>query len=280
MKKILLTLAVALILVGCTDARAKIKSSNPLLKVGKTTITGKDLYPYLVENFGVDTVTTIVNRYLYEHVVTEKEDFTPKIEEMIEALKAIAGDSYYAMYGLSSESAFISTMLQEYQLEAVAKVYIADHYDDLCKDYLPAKLAILQFADQKAATDALAEAKKGVALTDLAETYGAKTDKYDGSESIYSISSGLSSEVSSYALYATQPSIVDSPIAATDSYFYIVQVISVDRSALKEEISDAFLMDESVYQEAILFYCREYKLTYYDKAILNLIYSNNPEYLP
>jgi len=280
MKKILLVLCTALLLCACTDAHATIKNVKPYFKVGTETVTSRDIYEALLEQYGIEALSLFINEFIYDQLVTPDYDPMKKVNEEIAELREEYGDEYYSeLYGYESESEIIDLFLEEEKTNLIFTSYIKDNFEAVIENYLPTKMAVAQFQDYQMSLMALAGVKDGESLADLAEELGV-TEIFDGEPAIYSRESDLPIEVESYGLYATGPSLVDNPIAASDEQYYIVQVISVDRNSFKDEIIEELAYEEAINSEAISYYCKEYNLTYYDIAMIDLVKSSNPEYYP
>ena len=279
MRKIVLVIFSTLLLIGCVDYRAKLHNSKKLLQVGKQTVTEADLYEQLLKTYGAEAVATIINDYIYSQVADPDEDFSKQVEELTEFYRMLYTDTYYEAAGFDSESEFQEKyIIQDLKLESITKKYIDTNFGSVITAYLPTKLAILQFEDFDEAAAALAEAKAGAPLASLYEKFAA-TEDYDGEVMIYSNISGLPTEVASYGLNAEKANLVDSPIVSTDGSFYLVQVIDVDRNSFQEEIIEELSGETALRSDAIYFYCDKFNLTYYDKTLIEIISSANPNYL-
>ena len=280
MKRILTALCALLILSACDDARATIKDSKPYFKVGKETVTNREIYEALLENYGVEAISLFVNEYIYNQIATPGYDPMVNVNKMLAEYREEYGDDYFSeIFGYEKESDLIELYVAEEKTNLIFSTYIKDNYAAIIENYLPTKLAIAQFDDAESALKALEAVKNGETVAAVAEEFGI-TDLFDGEPLIFSKDSALPYEVESYGLYATGPDLVDNPISASDDAYYIVQVISVDREAIKDEIVEEMTYAESINTEAITYYCKQFKITYYDKTMLDLVTASSPEYLP
>ena len=280
MKKILITLLALVILGGCTDARAQLKNKTPYYRVGKETLSDRDLYPFLIDTYGAQVVSSIINDYLYQKLTEGEEiDLYSNITEDLKVWAEAYGLDYYAIFGYASEEDLINEMLEGARLEHILKSYGNSNYENIIQNYLPTKMAVAQFTDLETAEKALKELKSGGDLADIAAKH-TTTEIYDGNPLIFTTYSSLPYEVSSYALYAEKADIVDTPIMASDGSLYLVEVISVDRVADQEEIIQELIHEEHYASEAILYYCRLYDVKYYDKTIIDIMIRDAIEYYP
>ncbi len=278
MKKLLLVLLCLLTLSACADARAKLQKSEKVLQVGKESISDKELFGLLIEQYGAEAVITIINDYIYNQLASTKEDFTETIESYCLLYSSLYGPTYYQRLGFASETAFKAKLLQDNKTKLIVEKYLESNFDKVVETYRPTKLAILQFTEYDDAVAALAVAKTGVAFAELAGDFKA-TDFSDGSVNIYTTYSGLSPEVTSFGLYAEKEALVEIPLFSGDGKYYIIQVISVDRQSYKEEILEVMAEVSNIPGDAISYYCELYQLTYYDKTIIEHLVYTNPSYL-
>lgn len=277
MKKILIILLALILISGCSDTYAGIKNVKNIVTVGNTSITNKTLYPILVDSYGLEKVISFINNYIYETECSATDDLEAKIDQEIATLTAEEGDEFYLNYYHETVEAYRESLYDDFKIAAIVETYLQQNFTEVLSEYLPTKLQVADFADYDIAKTALAEIKAGGDFVKIAEKYG--TGDFTGEVEVYTTLSGLPKEVTSYGLNATEINIVDSPITASDGGLYIVKVVDINRESYKEEIIESILEDATINAKAMTFFCKKLKIKFYDKTIIDLLATSNPEYL-
>ncbi len=277
MKKII-TLGLALLLLtGCSDAYANVKNVKNLITVGKTTITNKTIYPVLVDNNGIDHVIQFINANIFKNVCSKDINIEAEVDKEIAELVAKEGEKFYLNFYQPSLESYRKIAISNKQTSEIIKAYLEVDYANVVETYKPTKVQIADFKDVESAKKALADIKAGADFKATAAKYAAVNNK--GAIAVMSTLSNLPPEVASYAFYATEPNTVDSPITANDGKFYVVRVIDVNREGYKQEILDSLKGNVTINKKAISYFCKQLKISYHDKTVIDMIAQSYPEYL-
>ncbi len=275
MKKIVAILAALLLITGCSDAYAEVKNSVDFVKVGNDTISSEDIYPSLVEYYGIEYVINFIHKVIYDAEVTDY-DLQARIDEEIAKAKETDGDEYYKTQGFDTEDEYLVLITDVLIYEAIIKNYVNTNFENLVNSYLPVKMRVADFTDKETAEQAIKELKAGEGFNDVLD--GKFTELYKGEEKVYSTLDTLPSEVVSYAMYADRPNIPDSPISTSDGRFYVVQITNTDPETFKEDIVDSFINHSPIIQGGMNYYTNKLGITFHDKAIHDLLLDSYPEY--
>lgn len=145
---IIILLVAALVLVLCTKRVPKTKDGNEIIaKINGKNFTANDLYAELKEEYGVSTLTKLIDEYIIEKEVKINKEDKKEVQEVVDYYvdyaKAYETDlatflaQYVGLSNISTEEEFYDFVLEDYKKSKAVKNYIAESAskDDLKKYY-------------------------------------------------------------------------------------------------------------------------------------------------
>jgi hypothetical protein len=281
MRRIITLMLVALLLGGCVDASAKIKTDKSIVKIGKEEAKISDLYEKVVTGNGAAAVQKFVEGYLFDKVVGDKVSVDTLAKEQLDNVKSLMGDNFpkYLEQLKYDETTYVDRIIvPQIKAQEVAFAYLGEKFDTIMATYTPVKMAVAQFAKEEDADKANAELLAGGDLAKIAIKYGAKTNI--GTVQVFTNKSDLPKEVLSIGVQADKPFITETPIASTDkTAFYVVQVVETDYSKFKTDIELKLKKEPTFQDEAVVYYLSVYPLVVHDKLANDIITQTLPQYL-
>lgn len=281
MKKLVLLALGALLLAGCSDARASLKDpKTAVFSVGNQTLTKGDMYNFmLARDAGYFTINE-AKKVIFEKEVPVTDEMRSEAEETLNTYKTMLSDSfasYLQSYGFADEEEYLNnSLLVSLQAQELTKVYVNEKFGDLVSRYSPKKIRIMQFTDEATANQALEQVKSGANFEETATSLGSSVS---AAETIATTQSSYATNVLSTLSVITDPTLTDVIADDNGANFYIVQVIATDAESFKDEAVDTIASISALSSEASIFYFEKYNFTVYDKTIYDQLESNYADYL-
>ena len=287
MKKILILLICALLLVGCSDASANVKdSSTAIVTIGGKKITKGKLYELLRDQ---DQECEVILDFLISYIVNKEIETTPEIEatakEHFADAKASMGEefeSYLFVNGYENEEAFYEReFLVPTKLEDLAAHYIDENWDKVMEYYYPTKVRVIETLTSQDASAALAEIKDGKSFESVANKYSTKSAAiYEGNEYLLSrLDTSLPTQITTFVRENTVPTLSGVLTGDNLEAFYILQIVNCNPKQYREEAIELIKTTSVLDTEIIAFYCKKLNFRVYDVTLYNFLETNYPTYL-
>lgn len=280
MKKLIVSITLGLLLVGCGNQAAAISTPNDvLIKVGNQNITRGQVYDLMLSTDAASVLKQQATQIILNKVVGLSDELIAKANEELASFVESVGDSldmYLEYYGFKNVEDYLNRgIIPTLQQEELVKQYITTNFDALVASYRPKMVRIIEITDATLAETALAELKAGKDFSEVADLYS--TSNYPGDEELVNNTSLLPSVVIDYFDIQTTPSL--SNVLTDGTTNFIVQVTEADPNKLKDEIIESFSMDTTFMEKTLEFYFVEHNFTIYDKPLFDLFVQNFPNYL-
>ncbi len=280
MKKLIVSITLALVLVGCGNQTAAISEPNDvLIKVGNQNITSGQVYGLMVSTDATSVLKQQATQIILNKVVGLSDELKAKADEELVSFTESVGDSlemYLEYYGYKDAEDYLNNgIIPTLQQEALVKEYITTNFDALVAGYRPKMVRIIEITDATVAETALAELKAGKDFSEVADLYS--TSNFPGDEELVNNTSSLPQVVIDYYDYQTTPSL--SNVLTDGTTNFIVQVTEADTNKLKDEIIENFAMDTTFMEKTLEYYFVENAFTIYDKPLYDLFVQSYPNYL-
>lgn len=283
MKKILLSLTVLLLLVGCTSATIKPVSNESLFTINGKTITEADVFQSMhISATSIDLVKSEAEKALINVLVKDDARLNTKIEELIKTVKDALGDNFELFLsenGFANEQAYIDAIVKDTaKLDILLENVMADDYAALTK-YRPRQVRIVETTKEDSDA-ALALAKTGVSLEAVHAEYGREGAVNDGSVVVVSELSTLNTAPLDILLNATENGLIDETVANSSSaVYYILEVVELDVEAVKDAAVAIFAQDSKLSESYLSKLFIEHKFKLYDQSLLDSFKTNYPDYI-
>ncbi|MCF0111989.1 MAG: hypothetical protein HUJ58_08800 [Erysipelotrichaceae bacterium] len=287
MKKVLLVAVCALMLLGCEDASAKLKSGNDaVVTLGGSKVTKNQMYEILRTQDAGETAVTLAKNYILEKEIENTDEIETKAQEELASVKEALGENwelYLSYYGYASEEdCYQNDILPSVKEQFLLNKYVEEQWEDLKVYWYPTKVKMIETESADDANAALTEVKEGAEFETVAAKYTTKSDDlYDGAEHLVSRADQdtLPSMVISFLRENTSPT-VSAVLNSNDlTKFYVVQVIACNPDQYKEEAVELISSQDDLSDEAMAYYFKKYNFHVYDISLLNDMKSNYPSYL-
>lgn len=280
MKKLIVSITLALLLVGCGNQAAAISEPNDvLIKVGSQNITSGQVYGLMLATDATSVLKQQATQIILNKVVGLSDELKAKADEELVSFTESVGDSlemYLEYYGYKDTEDYLTNgIIPTLQQEALVKEYITTNFDALVAGYRPKMVRLIEITDATLAETALAELKAGKDFSEVADLYS--SSNFPGDEELVNNTSSLPQVVIDYYDYQTTPSL--SNVLTDGTTNYIVQVTEADTNKLKDEIIENFALDTTFMEKTLEYYFVENGFTIYDKPLYDLFVQSYPNYL-
>lgn len=280
MKKLLLATCALLLLAGCGDAHAKIKSPNDVLvKVGKTSITKGNVYETMKTQAGSYHVISLSTKAILDAEVEVTEDMKKEANATLEQLRSSYGDGFATALSnngyLSEEDFLNNSLLLSKRLSALTDKYIKENAEDLLKQYSPKKIAYVSFSEEETAHLAQLAAKDGQSLQDVATAFKSENA---GNEQLVNTTTTIDAMIQSYIKTASTNDLSE-VITGTDGKFYIVKIVEADIEKFKEEAITSLSSIAELSSISEKSFYKKYNFSIFDRDTYNSIKAEYPQYL-
>lgn len=277
---VILTIVVIIniIVVACGHKVELSNGKEVIAKLEGKEITAEELFETLNKHYGTDSLITIVDEFIVNKEVTdkEKEEARKKAQENLDAIKKQYQDAGYKWedviksYGYANDDEILNEMAVSSEKEAIAKKYIkASLTDDDIKDYYDknvygkytAKHILItpattdtMTAEEKTNAENAAKAKaeevisklnSGVQWATLVNDYSQDTGSKNNEGLIENFTKGdVADEVFNAVQNLKDNEYTKEPVKSSYGYHVIVRVSYTEKEALKD-IKDS-IVDEIV----------------------------------
>lgn len=270
MKKILVLAACMLLLVGCSDATAKITNgSETVVTVGDQSYTREELYNFMANYGGSYYAVVNAQKTILDAEVPVTDEMISSVDSTLELYSQMMGsyfESYLQSQGFTGSEQYREILIQNEQLNELYKKYVEANYDSLSSTFAPKKIQLMKFATEEEANTALQAVKDG---NDFATVAQENKSTIDGAAQLVTSTSSFETVVQ-YAIN-TQAVGELSEVIGNDNKtaYYVLKVLSTDAAELKEEAIPVIATAETIADQSIQYYFKEYNFTVYDINLYN-----------
>lgn len=281
MKKLILLALSALLLAGCSDARASIKNGKEtIFSVGDQSLTKGEMYNFMLARDAAYYTISEAKKIIFEKEVPVTDEMKAQAQSTLDSYQIMFGGqflSYLQSYGFTDEQDYLeNSLIPSLQSEQLTTVYVKENFDALVSRYSPKKIQIMQFTNKDTANAALAAVQGGADFTQTATDNGSLMDS---AETIATTQSSYPTNVLSYLTTMNEPTLSEVIPDDSDANFYIVKVVSATPSEFSEEAAATIGAISAIASEASIYYFKKYNFTVYDKTIYDQLESNYSDYL-
>lgn len=287
MKKLSVILLAALLLIctGCSSADGHTNVSNPkeaVITVGSHDYTREAFYQGMIASNGDSMIIQKLVSMIYADKVNEDDsEVIQKAEDDANELLEIAGEylSFYLYYyaGVSTIDQYKEVMVYYNKLDAIADLYIDEHFDELLAEN-PAKLVrAIEFYEKEEAEEALTQLKSGADFESVAET----GTTYFSTEAFALTDKNTSDDTALVSAVKEAEGIgyLDVISSSDESYYFVVEILDTDVNNFKDDYKDALINDAVVSEDVILpYYAKEGNFKIYDEDMYNSFKENYPAF--
>lgn len=281
MKKIILLALSALLLTGCSDARAKLKNPKEVIfSISDQSLTKGEMYSFMLARDAAYYTVNEAKNIICNQEVPVTDEMKAEAQTSLDSFRTMFGEayqSYLQSYGFADEQDYLdNSLIPGLQNQELNAKYVNDNWDALISRYSPKKVQIMQFASQETATAALDAVKGGADFTQIATDM---TSLMAPEETIATTQSSYPTNVLSYLASMNEAGMSDLIADDNGANFYIVKVVSATPTDYKEEAIDTISAISAITTEALIYYFEKYDFTVYDKTIYDQLEANYSEYL-
>lgn len=284
MKKLLVLVLAAFLLVGCYDKTTSISDKGTVLvTLDNKTITKGDVYDIMGK---VEPYPAVVALTLSKKMILAKEvGITAEVTAAADAAKAAWLEANKADIDKALEEAgyktqedmYNSKFVVEAQSDILVGKYLETTFTTVVSTYKPVKARVMEIEKEADAKLALAAIKAGQTFAAVSAKYG--NDQYPSDLKIYNTGSELPEVVLTFMKGATLPTLSEVIADADNSLYYIVQISVADGNAMKDEVIAAFKEDSVFVEMALMGYYTSNKFSIYDRTLYDMINTNYPDYI-
>jgi len=284
MKKLLVLVLAAFMLVGCYDKTTSISDKGTVLvSLDNKDITKGDVYNVMgkVEPYPAVVALTLSKRIILAKEVGVTAEVTAAAEaalaEWLEKNKADVAKALKDAGYKDEADIYANKFVIEAQSDSLVAKYLTDTFATIVSTYKPVKARVMEIEKKADATAALAAIKAGDTFTAVADKYG--NDKYVSDLKIYYTASDLPDLVLAFLKTATLPTLSDVIEDKDNELYYIVQVSVADANAMKDEVITTFKKDPTFIELALMGYYTTDAFRIYDRTLYDMIQTNYPDYI-
>lgn len=270
MKKILILAACMLLLAGCSDASANITNGNEaVVTMGEANYTRQELYNFMSNYGGSYYAVVNAQKTILDTEVPVTDDMISSVDATLELYNQMMG-SYFETYlqsqGFSGTEQYREILIQNEQLTELYKKYVDANYDSLSATFAPKKIQLMKFGTEDEANNALQSVKDGADFATVAQE---NNSSVDGAEQLVTSTSSFETVVQ-YAINTQAAGELSEVIGNDDkTAYYIVKVVTTDANELKEEAVPVIAGADTIADQTIQYYFKEYNFTVYDINLYN-----------
>lgn len=277
MKKLLTTLFIALLLVGCSNASVSPKENSVLFTVNGISVDEKQYFEVMkLRDAGRLTVLeaqrVLTDAVENAEVDKEAQEELNKAKEYMEAMGQSFED-YLKSVGMESEQKYLEELIYPtYRLNYLIKEAITADFDTLATTYAPKQMRILETETYDNGTKALERIKAGEKFEDVAKDLKREDSSYDGSLKIYNIKdTEFPTEISSFVSTQASPGLSDVFKNESTGVSYIVEVVETQADRFKDELLETWVGDQNLTKKYKADLFKNAKFKVYDIDILNAL---------
>ncbi len=284
MKKLLIIVLAAFMLVGCYDKTTKISDPKTVLvTLDNKTITKGDIYDVMgkVEPYPAVVALTLSKRMILAKEVGTTAAITAAattaLNAFLEKNKADVAKAIKDAGYKDQTDIFNNKFIVEAQADALVSKYLTDTFTTIVSTYKPVKARLMEIEKKTDADLALKAIKDGESFDAVAKKYA--NDSYVSDSKIYYTGSDLPELVATFLKAAMVPTLSDVMEDTDNKLFYIVQVNVADANSIKDEIITTFTKDATFVELGLMGYYTSNKFKIYDRTLYDMIGINYPDYI-
>jgi len=284
MKKLLIIVLAAFMLVGCYDKTTKISDPKTVLvTLDNKTITKGDIYDVMgkVEPYPAVVALTLSKRMILAKEVGTTAAITAAattaLNAFLEKNKADVAKAIKDAGYKDQTDIFNNKFIVEAQADALVSKYLTDTFTTIVSTYKPVKARLMEIEKKTDADLALKAIKDGESFDAVAKKYA--NDSYVSDSKIYYTGSDLPELVATFLKAAMVPTLSDVMEDTDNKLFYIVQVNVADANSIKDEIITTFTKDATFVELGLMGYYTSNKFKIYDRTLYDMIGVNYPDYI-
>lgn len=274
MKKnlILTAAAAALLLAGCTDAKAKLAdSSAAVVTVGKTTVTKGDIYSEMFGKGGADEAYNDALKAICDKEVPVTDEMKSTAKDQVGYYAAMYGTTftdYLAANSMSQDDYAEKIIVPQLQAEELPKKYVEQNWESLAASYSPIRATILTFTSEDDANAALSALKDG--SKSAAEAAKDNNSDSSGDPEIITIDTTSYDTALLAVLRAASPDDGWTMVPSSqEGTFYVARVDSSTADDIKADAINTIAGYSSVKSDADTYFFRKYNFHVYDIDLFN-----------
>lgn len=270
-------------LVGCDDARAKLKDANQaVVTIDGKKITKGQIYASMFAAVGQTTAVNDAMRVITDAEVETTDDMMKEAQSTLDYYKSNYGQEKFASYLRSTgmtEDEFVNTVVLPSQKEkTLYSQYALEQFTSLAKHYNPFKATILTFTNKDDASAAIAALKDGAAnVADVIQHYSLSSK--GESELITIDTTTYDSAALTYLRSASSDDGWQMIPAGKEGTYYVVHLDSRIPDDFRDEFTEWAAQQTAVQTEAKTYYFQKYNFHVYDIDLYNAIKSVDPNIL-
>ncbi len=279
MKKGLLIIFTALLLIGCTrNAETQIsKKDDVIVIVNGKSITKGDVYTMMSHQDISTDIVNVAKDYLIDSKVEETEELKKEAQKFLSEQKTLLGEFFKTYYGeLTDEE-----LLEEYFIPAQKQVQLMKTYFDANKEAIleankPLKYLELTFDTQEKADQALTRIKANEDIKKVVEELGTKGANNQLEAAVGSTST-IPAIVSDYLKSdeAKQLTWIKTPLKdSTTQKYLLIKTVELDSTKLADEYREVFASEAANIDKVFTEEFKKADFKVYDQAIYDSINQN------
>lgn len=279
MKKGLLIIFTALLLIGCTrNAETQIsKKDDVIVIVNGKSITKGDVYTMMSHQDISTDIVNVAKDYLIDSKVEETEELKKEAQKFLSEQKTLLGEFFKTYYGELTDD----ELLKEYFIPAQKQVQLMKTYFDANKEAIleankPLKYLELTFDTQEKAEQALTRIKANEDIKKVVEELGTKGANNQLEAAVGSTST-IPAIVSDYLKSdeAKQLTWIKTPLKDTTTQKYLlIKTVELDSTKLADEYREVFSSEAANIDKVFTEEFKKADFKVYDQAIYDSINQN------
>lgn len=279
MKKGLLIIFTALLLIGCTrNAETQIsKKDDVIVIVNGKSITKGDVYTMMSHQDISTDIVNVAKDYLIDSKVEETEELKKEAQKFLSEQKTLLGEFFKTYYGELTDD----ELLEEYFIPAQKQVQLMKTYFDANKEAIleankPLKYLELTFDTQEKAEQALTRIKANEDIKKVVEELGTKGANNQLEAAVGSTST-IPAIVSDYLKSdeAKQLTWIKTPLKDTTTQKYLlIKTVELDSTKLADEYREVFASEAANIDKVFTEEFKKADFKVYDQAIYDSINQN------
>ena len=279
MKKGLLIIFTALLLIGCTrNAETQIsKKDDVIVIVNGKSITKGDVYTMMSHQDISTDIVNVAKDYLIDSKVEETEELKKEAQKFLSEQKTLLGEFFKTYYGELTDD----ELLKEYFIPAQKQVQLMKTYFDANKEAIleankPLKYLELTFDTQEKADQALTRIKANEDIKKVVEELGTKGANNQLEAAVGSTST-IPAIVSDYLKSdeAKQLTWIKTPLKDTTTQKYLlIKTVELDSTKLADEYREVFASEAANIDKVFTEEFKKADFKVYDQAIYDSINQN------
>lgn len=279
MKKGLLIIFTALLLIGCTrNAETQIsKKDDVIVIVNGKSITKGDVYTMMSHQDISTDIVNVAKDYLIDSKVEETEELKKEAQKFLSEQKTLLGEFFKTYYGELTDD----ELLKEYFIPAQKQVQLMKTYFDANKEAIleankPLKYLELTFDTQEKAEQALTRIKANEDIKKVVEELGTKGANNQLEAAVGSTST-IPAIVSDYLKSdeAKQLTWIKTPLKdSTTQKYLLIKTVELDSTKLADEYREVFASEAANIDKVFTEEFKKADFKVYDQAIYDSINQN------